>query len=141
MQRNAGHGAKYYETVKLILVASLMLPYELDRKHSINDYLLATEHNKTLFTQVLFTELKMSHCSVSWALVSEYYNVHQRVIDEVTFNGQRYSVDLPWKAGHGPIPSNYNSSLVRLKSQISKLHATPDVLEQYNAIIMEQLES
>ena len=74
MQRNAGHGAKYYETVELILVASLMFPYVLDRKHSINDYLLATEHNKTLFTQILFTELKMSHCPVSWALVSEYYN-------------------------------------------------------------------
>ena len=68
-------------------------------------------------------------------------DVHQRVIDGVTFNGQRYSVGLPWKAGHGPIPSNYNSSLVRLKSQISKLRATPDVLEQYNAIIMEQLDS
>ena len=75
MQRNAGHGAKYYETVELILVASLMFPYVLDRKHSINDYLLATEHNKTLFTQILFTELKMSHCSVSWALVSEYYTI------------------------------------------------------------------
>ena len=50
-----------------------MFPYVLDRKHSINDCLLATEHNKTLFTQILFTELKMSHCSVSWALVSEYY--------------------------------------------------------------------
>ena len=75
MQRNAGHGAKYYETVELILVASLMFPYVLDRKHSINDYLFATEHNKTLFTQILFTELKMSHCSVSWALVSEYYTI------------------------------------------------------------------
>ena len=73
MQRNAGHSAKYYETVELILVASLMFPYVFDRKHSINDYLLATEHNKTLLTQTLFTELKMSHCSVSWALVSEYY--------------------------------------------------------------------
>ena len=50
-----------------------MFPYVLDRKHSINDYLLATEHNKTLFTQILFTVLKISHCSVSWALVSEYY--------------------------------------------------------------------
>ena len=80
MQRNAGHGAKYYETVELILVASLMFPYVLDRKHSINDYLLATEHNKTLFTQILFTELKMSHCSVSWALVSEYYRYYQHKI-------------------------------------------------------------
>ena len=33
---------------------SLMFPYVLDRKHSINDYLLATEHNKTLFTQIIF---------------------------------------------------------------------------------------
>ena len=50
-----------------------MFPYVLDRKHSINDYLLATEHNKTLVTQNVFSVLKMSHCSVSWALVSEFY--------------------------------------------------------------------
>ena len=28
-----------------------------------------------------------------------------------------------------------------MKSQLNKLHATPDILEQYNAVIMEQLES
>ena len=68
-------------------------------------------------------------------------DVHQRVIDDITFNGQRYSVGLPWKAGHGPIPLNYSNSLVRLKSQLNKLHASPDILEQYNGVIMEQLES
>ena len=68
-------------------------------------------------------------------------DVHQRVIDETSFNGQRYSVGLPWKGGHGPIPLNYSNSLVRLKSQLNKLHVTPDILEQYNAVIMEQWES
>ena len=50
-----------------------MFPYVLNRKHSLNEYLLATEHNKTLFTQCVFADLKLSHCTVSWALVSEYY--------------------------------------------------------------------
>ena len=31
-------------------------------------------------------------------------DVHQKVINVVTFNGQRYSAGLPWKAGYGPIP-------------------------------------
>ena len=68
-------------------------------------------------------------------------DVHQKVIDDVSFNGQRYSVGLPWKAEHGPIPLNYNSALIRLKNQLRKLHQTPDILMQYDAVIKEQLES
>ena len=67
-------------------------------------------------------------------------DVHQRVIDDITFDGQRYSVGLPWKAGHGPIPLKYGTSLTRLKSQLNKLHANPDVLEQYNSVIIDQLD-
>ena len=52
-----------------------MFPYALDSKHSINDHLITTEHSKTLFIQCIFTDLKLSHYSVSWALVSEYYTI------------------------------------------------------------------
>ena len=40
------------------------------------------------------------------------------LVDNIVFNGSRYSVSLPWKAGHGSVPSNYNTCIARLKSQV-----------------------
>ena len=48
--------------------------------------------------------------------------------DSIHFNGQRYSVSLPWKEGHGALPSNYSGSVQRLKGQLSKLRKEPEVL-------------
>ena len=66
--------------------------------------------------------------------------VHQKAIDDISFNGERYSVGLPWKVGHDPVPDNYSKALVRLKSQLRKLSKSPEVLDQYDKIIKEQLE-
>ena len=52
--------------------------------------------------------------------------------------GKRYSVGQPWKVGHDPLPSNYNVSMTRLKSQFRILKQNPDVLEKYNEIIKQQ---
>eukprot|EP00794_Sanderia_malayensis_P018483 gene18483-biopygen15572 len=66
--------------------------------------------------------------------------VHENVIDDITFNGQRYSVGLPWKTGYGQIPCNYNNALIRLKGQLKKLSKTPGILQQYEEIIKEHVE-
>eukprot|EP00794_Sanderia_malayensis_P006437 gene6437-biopygen4765 len=66
--------------------------------------------------------------------------VHEKVIDNISFTGGRYSVGLPWKAGHRPLPSNYLNSLARLNSQMKRLEKETGVLEKYNGIIMEQLQ-
>ena len=64
--------------------------------------------------------------------------IHKSVVSNISFTGERYSVGLPWKMGHGPIPNNYENACVRLKSQVRKLSKTPAVLEEYNNIIVEQ---
>jgi hypothetical protein len=46
--------------------------------------------------------------------------VHESLKDSIKFNGTRYSVKLPWKEGHGALPSNYNISLKRLKGQLGR---------------------
>ena len=38
--------------------------------------------------------------------------VHEHVIDNIIFTGKRYSVGLPWKAGHKALPTNYENSLI-----------------------------
>ena len=67
--------------------------------------------------------------------------VYEDLLDTVKFSGERYSVTLPWKLGHKPLPSNYDNSLCRLKSQIHKLKRNPSVLEACNDIIKEQEEA
>ena len=67
--------------------------------------------------------------------------MYEDFVDSIAFNGTRYSVKLPWKEGHNSLPSNYELSLSRMKGQIRKLRKEPEVLEEYNEVIEEQLTS
>ena len=51
----------------------------------------------------------------------------------------RYEVSLPWREFHEPLPTNYELSLHRLKGLLRKLRHNPHTLEEYSAIIREQL--
>lgn len=67
--------------------------------------------------------------------------VYEEFIESISFNGPRYSVKLPWKESHDSLPSNYELSLSRMNSQIRKLRKEPEVLEEYDAVIKDQLAS
>ena len=67
--------------------------------------------------------------------------VHVQVIDNIYFTGKRYSVGLPWKAGHKALPTNCENSLMRLRSLGKKLRKDPETLDKYNDILTEQVES
>eukprot|EP00794_Sanderia_malayensis_P019302 gene19302-biopygen16181 len=87
-------------------------------------------------------------CSISeyayrlWDLdsigIREVVSVHENTLDNILFTGKRYSVGLPWKLGHNPLPSNYSISLQRLKSQVKKLQQNPQMYEQYDEINTQQ---
>lgn len=67
--------------------------------------------------------------------------VHEEFLDTIEHNGIRYSVRLPWKMGHKPLPTNYSLSLSRLKGQLKRLRANPEILESYDKIIQDQLNA
>ena len=67
--------------------------------------------------------------------------MYEEFVDSIAFNGNRYSVKFPWKEGQDSLPSNYELSLSRMKSQIRKLRKEPDVLQEYDSVIKEQLDS
>lgn len=67
--------------------------------------------------------------------------VHESFESDIGFTDGRYSVKLPWKQGHEPFPSNHANSLSRMKSQIKRLKREPEVLEEYDSIIKDQLSS
>lgn len=68
-------------------------------------------------------------------------DVHESFESEIGFIDGRYTVKLPWKEGHEPLPSNYANSLSRMKGQIKRLKREPEVLEEYDSIIKDQLSS
>ena len=72
--------------------------------------------------------------------IREANKVHEGVLDNIKFTGHRYSVGLPWKLGHKPLPTNYNISMLRMKSQVRKLRQTPIILKKYDEIISQQVE-
>ena len=60
--------------------------------------------------------------------------------DSIGFDGQRYSVKLPWKVGNTTLPTNYELSLSRMKAQVKRLRKQPEILAEYDSKIKQQLE-
>ena len=56
------------------------------------------------------------------------------------FIGTRYSVGLPWRENHDPLPTNYDLSFKRMKGQIKRLSKDPVLLAEYDRIIKTQEE-
>ncbi|XP_057292541.1 uncharacterized protein LOC130621249 [Hydractinia symbiolongicarpus] len=54
------------------------------------------------------------------------------------FDGERYSVPLPWKQDHEQMPDNFQNSRNRLTSVFRRLKAKPELLQQYDDIIKQQ---
>ena len=70
--------------------------------------------------------------------IREQNEVHEYLLDNIEFTGERYRVQLPWKIGHPFLPDNYDLSLGRLKSQLRRLKNEPIVLREYDKIICDQ---
>ena len=73
--------------------------------------------------------------------ITDSDDVHEEFVDNIFFNGIRYSVNFPWKEGHDNLPSNYATSLSRMKGQVRKLRKEPNLLDGYDAVIKEQIDS
>lgn len=67
--------------------------------------------------------------------------VYEEYRDSISFGGYRYSVKLPWKGGCPDLPTNYTTSLRRLRSQVARLEREPEILAEYVAIIDAQLHT
>lgn len=59
--------------------------------------------------------------------ITESDGVHEDFGENIAFNGNRYSVKLPWKEGRNILNSNCELSLSRLKGQVRKLRKEPGV--------------
>ncbi len=73
--------------------------------------------------------------------IREDKDVHVEFQEQIEFNGDRYSVKLPWKEDKTLLPMNYNLSLMRLKGQIKKLQKDEEIAREYDKIIKEQYKA
>ena len=66
--------------------------------------------------------------------------VYEKLIKDITHNGERYEVKLLVKESHPILPDNYQLSRTRLESFLQWLKLKPEVLKHYDEVIQEQLE-
>ena len=62
-----------------------------------------------------------------WDLVSlgvKPPSVYEEFVEKLLYKGDQYEVNLPWKATHIPLPENYELSLQRLQSLLSRLQTS-----------------
>ncbi|XP_065065426.1 uncharacterized protein LOC135691495, partial [Rhopilema esculentum] len=60
---------------------------------------------------------------------------------EITFNGKRYQVSLPWKVDISCLNDDYNLALNRLKFLLCRLKGNTELLSEYDNIFKEQLKN
>ena len=57
---------------------------------------------------------------------------------QIQFNGERYTVPLPWKPNNELLPDHYINCYQRLQSLLVGLRKTPELLEAYEEKIKRQ---
>lgn len=67
-------------------------------------------------------------------------SVYDTFNQRISFDGKKYEVSLPWRESHPILHDNYESSEKRLKSLIGRLRKEPEILQEYDRVITEQLE-
>ena len=76
----------------------------------------------------------------SLGIVSEETSVHEKFVQKIRFDGQRYEVSLPWKESHPQLPDHRELCRKRLMCLLKRLRQTPQLLQEYDMIIHNQLE-
>ena len=64
--------------------------------------------------------------------------VYDKFSKDIAFDGDRYTVKLPWKTYNKVLPDNFKLSQGRLNSLIKRLRKTPQRLKEYDEIIRKQ---
>ena len=66
-------------------------------------------------------------------------SVYNEFESKILFKDCRYMVSLPWKHSHQSLPSNYELALRRLNGLLQRLKQNPNILNQYDSVIRDQL--
>ena len=67
--------------------------------------------------------------------------VYDQFVKDARFKNGRYEVSLPMKECHPVISDNFSLAKNRLNSLLKRLNSKPDILEEYNDVISQQLDA
>ena len=77
----------------------------------------------------------------SLGIAEDEPSVCNQFAQQITFDGKRYEVRLPWKPDHPPLSGNKQLCQARLRNLITRLRQSPLLLSEYNSIMQEQLKA
>ena len=66
--------------------------------------------------------------------------MYEEFLEKLSYKGNYYEVNFPWKATHPPLPDNYELSRQRLSGLLSRLRKEPEVLKEYDSVIRNQIQ-
>lgn len=68
-------------------------------------------------------------------------SVYERFTQSINLKNNRYEVELPWRETHPILPDNHRLSERRLKSLLTRLRKDPQILQEYDNVIQDQLRN
>ena len=122
--------------VAILTKVGWVLSGPISSSNRINSTQLAVEH--TLQT----SESNAYNIQKMWDLetigITPADETYETFANNLEFQDGHYRVRLPWKQAHAPLPDNYNNSLRRLRSNLKRLKANPEILTQYSDTLTSQ---
>lgn len=67
--------------------------------------------------------------------------VHDKFVQSISFNGERYTVSLPWREGHPSLPDHFELCYKRLLGLFKRLKQDPQLLRNYHSVIKDQISN
>ena len=77
----------------------------------------------------------------SLGILEEEATLFEQFKEQVTFDGIRYVVTLPWRDDVSLRSDNYDLSLSRLKGLLRRMRGNPSLLDEYHKSIKSQIEN
>ena len=86
---------------------------------------------------ILVQELKRFWDLETLGIQPQY--VYEEFLESIMYENNHYVVNLPWKPDHAELPDNYDLSNKSLLGLLKRLRNEPEVLEEYDNVIRDQL--
>ena len=75
----------------------------------------------------------------SLGIAKDEPSVYDKFVQQISFDGERYQVSLPWRENTPPLPDTFELCRRRLDSLLRRLKQNPPLLAEYNSVIRDQL--
>ena len=116
------------------------VPFEEVITNFVTAHALKADAMEVTSQEILDSHMKHFYDLETLGISSKEVSVHEEFLDDIKFNGKRYSVKLPFKETPSILMDNYNLSLNRLKGLIKCLKADPGLFQEYNSVMKEQCQ-